>query len=53
MPYHRLGVGKQRRLGVDKSIEMFEAESPDDTMVANWLTTLKELGVDVVNEMKS
>jgi pyruvate formate lyase activating enzyme len=52
MPYHRLGVGKQRRLGVDESIETFEAASPDDVMIADWLTTLKELGVDVVNEMK-
>jgi pyruvate formate lyase activating enzyme len=50
MPYHRLGTGKRPRLGIKDELPIFDPETPDSFTVASWVTTLRELGVNVINE---
>ena len=49
MPYHRLGVSKLDRLGMDGE-KWTDCESPAPGTIAQWISRLAELGVEVVNE---
>jgi pyruvate formate lyase activating enzyme len=48
MPYHRLGSGKQQRLGLAEPLPNTPAPSP--ATVAGWAVSLRELGVTVVSQ---
>ncbi|MDP6420371.1 MAG: glycyl-radical enzyme activating protein [SAR202 cluster bacterium] len=49
MPYHSLGVGKRPRFGLESDGSVDPAPPSQET-VAGWVTSLRDLGVDVVNE---
>jgi len=49
MPYHSLGTGKRRRLGLE-SDGSEDPEPPRPETVAEWVDSLRRLGVRVVNE---
>ncbi|OPZ24829.1 MAG: Benzylsuccinate synthase activating enzyme [Lentisphaerae bacterium ADurb.BinA184] len=48
MPYHRLGVSKNGRLGIGRG-PLDHLESPSDAMVDGWIGRLGELGVRLLN----
>lgn len=50
MPYHRLGTGKRERMGLDTTTELHVETSRRET-VSQWVDTLRDLGVLVVNEV--
>ncbi|NCO34926.1 MAG: hypothetical protein AUJ92_00870 [Armatimonadetes bacterium CG2_30_59_28] len=49
MPYHRLGISKLTRFGMDNG-HMPDIEAPDKGTVADWVAGLRDMGVHVVNE---
>jgi pyruvate formate lyase activating enzyme len=49
MPYHSLGIGKRHRLGLESDRDI-DPEPPSTATVADWVETLRSLGVRVVNE---
>ena len=49
MPYHRLGVGKLGRLGMNPE-DLLDCESPPRETIAKWIGLLTERGVELVNE---
>jgi len=51
MPYHSLGIPKRPKLGLDSDGVVDPAPPSKDT-VADWVDTLRDLGVRVVNETK-
>ena len=48
MPYHSLGTGKLPRLGMD-STNRVDPEPPTKETVADWVSSLRDLGVNVIN----
>lgn len=51
MPYHRLGLGKQQRLGLAEPLP--DTPAPTDDTVAGWAATLRQLGVNVIPRLGS
>lgn len=52
MPYHRLGLSKRQRFGLaDNNERLLDVETPDPETVAEWVGTLRRLGVNVINEL--
>ena len=52
MPYHRLGVSKRHRFGLDEQHEcIVDVETPAAETVAEWVATLRQFGANVVNEL--
>ena len=49
MPYHSLGTSKKERFSLESKGEL-EIKAPSKTKVAEWVSTLRDLGVTVVNE---
>jgi pyruvate formate lyase activating enzyme len=50
MPYHRLGTSKRERMGIESTGEL-DTEAPAQETVAQWVRSLRKLGVSVVNEV--
>ncbi len=50
MPYHRLGVGKGERMGLNTD-RTLEAEAPDQDATAHWVHLLRDRKITVVNEI--
>jgi pyruvate formate lyase activating enzyme len=48
MPYHRLGISKQARLGASPN-QSLDIPAPSAATVAQWAHSLRQLGVHVVN----
>ncbi|MHC4592668.1 MAG: glycyl-radical enzyme activating protein, partial [Planctomycetota bacterium] len=48
MPYHRLGLGKLDRLGMER--QRAEPPAPDEALMDSWVGELEKLGVEVLNE---
>ncbi len=48
MPYHRLGIGKQARLGAGTA-PILDIPAPSTAQIAQWVQELRQLGVHVVN----
>jgi glycyl-radical enzyme activating protein len=53
MPYHRLGLSKEQRFGLAEKGDdrLREIESPDSETVLDWVTQLRDAGVNVLNEI--
>jgi pyruvate formate lyase activating enzyme len=49
MPYHSLGTSKLTRLGLE-STERVDPEPPDAETIHHWVTSLRSLGVNVINQ---
>jgi pyruvate formate lyase activating enzyme len=49
MPYHSLGVGKRPRLGLEADGSV-DPQPPSLETVADWVDTLRNLGVNVINK---
>ncbi|MFA6109745.1 MAG: glycyl-radical enzyme activating protein [Candidatus Latescibacterota bacterium] len=52
MPYHRLGLAKRERLGLDGDSPL-EIEPPSSATVDGWIDALADLGVTVLNRAAS
>jgi len=50
MPYHSLGVGKRPRFGIE-SDGADDPEPPSQETLIGWVTSLRDLGVNVVNRI--
>ena len=50
MPYHRLGTSKRERMGIESAGEL-GTEAPGQEKVAQWVRSLRKLGVSVINEV--
>lgn len=48
MPYHSLGTAKLPRLGMD-STDRVDPEPPTKETIADWVSSLRNLGVNVIN----
>ncbi|MFO8009038.1 MAG: pyruvate formate lyase 1-activating protein, partial [Candidatus Brocadiia bacterium] len=51
MPYHRLGAGKRRRLGLEPD-QFCEIEPPDEKTTAGYVQALAGRNVPVTNEVR-
>ncbi len=52
MPYHRLGLSKRQRFGLAEQHDcLIDVETPEQETVAEWVSTLRRLGANVVNEL--
>ena len=50
MPYHRLGMGKQERMGINGR-ETLTVQAPESEVTARWVHALREKNIKVVNEV--
>ena len=50
MPYHRLGEGKRRRLGLDEPGPTGQVQTPEDDQVQAWRDILRQAGATVLED---